>query len=731
MEATVLSTPIRPCAALASFRSQPARDGVNEPAASTSQPGGPTGRGKLTRGSSSYPAAVRSAVSWNASSASHGMRSRDAAEATSLGHPSLGPGRVGDAAGGRRSARVIRRLGEEDSMRSERRRSSGAHGGGCPGPIIINRAVAPGKRHYMSRWWRRFRRHEGEAATREEGSWGVMGGCVASGGGGRGTSERASTRAGPSVGRWVGLVHAPGRRRGARVRRGCAPASCARGDSDGEADGDPSAPGWVVEAAVEGEDEVRVRRHREVDERQGQETLNDGLPPLLRMPTWRAALVVGSPVMAMGLLRSGFNLTDLYWAGKLGPTHLSALCYNAFALWMISLACSVVATGVQARVSKCVGARDDAAVAHVVVQGLWGAVMTYAVLLLAAPLIPTLYVRGLGIEPSGVAYVVGRAHLIALIVGSATLCASNVLEAAFRGLGQTRIALVIVACTIALAAVLDPMLMLGVGPFPKLGIVGAATGTAMSVGLGAFAQAAALQRVCGVRLRWAPPDMREISRMVGIGAPLASSGVVFTLVYMTIGRIASGLGENYLAAMGLGQKFEAVAFTVCEGFRLACATLVGQWLGAGLPARAGAAARIAVKTCMATMVPFAIALFTFGSVLVGMISSDPEIVAAAGGYLRWNSGVLVFLAMEAVTEGAFTGAGNTFPVLCIGAACNLARIPVAQYLAVNAGWGISGVWATIAASQVIKALIKSWWFRTRVIARLEQKAEAAVVMGGV
>lgn len=83
------------------------------------------------------------------------------------------------------------------------------------------------------------------------------------------------------------------------------------------------------------------------------------LPPLLRMPTSRAALHVGSPVMAMGLLRSAFNLTDAYWAGKLGPSHLSALCYNAFALWIICLACSVVATGVQARVSAHVGAGND------------------------------------------------------------------------------------------------------------------------------------------------------------------------------------------------------------------------------------------------------------------------------------------------------------------------------------------------------------------------------------
>ena len=89
-------------------------------------------------------------------------------------------------------------------------------------------------------------------------------------------------------------------------------------------------------------------------------------------------------------------------------------------------------------------------------------------------------------------------------------------------------------------------------------------------------------------------------------------------------------------------------------------------------------------------------------------------VAAAALYLRWNAGALLFLAVEAVAEGAFTGAGNTFPVLVIGAAGNFARVPIAHYLAFGRGWGIAGLWATVAVTQVFKALAKWWWFENRV-----------------
>ena len=456
-------------------------------------------------------------------------------------------------------------------------------------------------------------------------------------------------------------------------------------------------------------------------------------PPtgVLAMSASSAALRVGSPVMAMGLLRSAFNLTDAYWAGALGPAHLSALCYNAFALWLVALACSVVATGVQARVSALAGAGDASAVSKTVVQGLWGALGTYALMLLVSPLVPALYASGLGIEPGTAAHEAGRAHLNALIAGSAGLAASSVLEAAFRGLGKTGVALTVTCATVAIAAVLDPMLMLGAfGAFPRLGLAGAAVGSAIAAAIGAGLFWRALERTCGVKLRYARPDAGEIWKMVKVGLPMASSGAVFTLVSIAMGRAASACGEHHLAGMGLGQKVEAVAFTVCEGFRLACATLVGQWLGYGDARKAREAHAVSSAMCVVAMAPFAVALFFFGEAVASRFGADPAVVAAAGTYLRWNSGALLFLAVEAVVEGAFTGVGNTVPVLAFGAACNVARVPLAYALATGGGWGIHGVWAAVVSMQVAKGVLKRWYFDARVMKNIEEREEAKRRKGG-
>jgi putative MATE family efflux protein len=454
---------------------------------------------------------------------------------------------------------------------------------------------------------------------------------------------------------------------------------------------------------------------------------SSSLPPLLRVPTATAAIAVGTPMMAMGLLRSAFNLTDAYWAGKLGATDLSALCYNAFALWMLLLVANVVGTGLQARVSAFVGAGDSHSVSRIVTQGLWGALFAYAALACFAPFAPTLYAAGLGIDLDvGGAWrsAGGKTHLLATLLGSFGMFASTVLDATWRGLGRTRPALCVTALSTILALTLNPALMLGWGPFPKLGIVGAAVGFSAAQCVGAAAHAAALKRVHGLTIAMARPCAKDIWGMVRIGAPLASAGVVFTLVYIAIGRIASACGENYLAAMGLGQKFEALAFTVCEGFRLACATLVGQWIGAGRPREARDAALVIVAMCAACMVPFACVLFCFGPALVATFSSDPSIVAAAGGYLRWNSGALVFLAIEAVAEGCFTGVGNTVPILAIGGAINVLRVPAAYFLSIACGWGISGVWFTLVTSQILKGLSKFAWFHLRAMRGVIDEADA-------
>ena len=131
------------------------------------------------------------------------------------------------------------------------------------------------------------------------------------------------------------------------------------------------------------------------------------LPELLTLSTTRAALRIGSPVVAMGLLRSAFNLTDTYWAGTLGAAQLSALMHNAFALWIIQLARAPSSPRDSSPRLFPRGRRRRRRRLRAVVQGLWGAAAAYLLLLLVSPFVPALYASGIGIEPGTPAYAHG------------------------------------------------------------------------------------------------------------------------------------------------------------------------------------------------------------------------------------------------------------------------------------------------------------------------------------
>ena len=167
------------------------------------------------------------------------------------------------------------------------------------------------------------------------------------------------------------------------------------------------------------------------------ETRDDAerLPPLLRMRTSEAVWYVGWPTTVIGLLRSVFPITDTFWVGKLGTVELTALCSNAFAGWMLYLVSSVVANGVQNKVSQSVGAGETENIGPVLRDGMYGAVLTAAALATLVPFTAA-YSAALGIEAG--AFAIGQSHLRAALLGSIGLCMCNVLEATLRGFGSMK-----------------------------------------------------------------------------------------------------------------------------------------------------------------------------------------------------------------------------------------------------------------------------------------------------
>ena len=432
-------------------------------------------------------------------------------------------------------------------------------------------------------------------------------------------------------------------------------------------------------------------------------------PALLRMSPWRAVWAVAWPMVALGWLKSVYFLTDSYWVGRLGEAELAALGGAAFAWWMVYIVCDMAAVGTHALSARHEGAGRSERIRPVLTQGLWVAAAVSVLLIVAAWPARGLYFDLLDFSRGTREHLAGSEYLGATLLGAAGLAGHAAVGAVFRGIGDTRTALWIAGVTLVVNAGLDPLFIWGLGPLPAMGIAGAAWATAaanlagVAVGLVLLGRRGLLPTARGPRLA----TMGLIAR---IGTPVTISGLGFSLVYVLLGRFINDFGTEHMAALGVGHRLESVAYLFSVGLMVGAATMVGQHLGAGNPREAARSAHVAAAMCTVGMVPIAIGLFLFAAPLLGLFTDDPATAAAGVHYLRIQTLVLVFMGLEIVYEGGFSGAGDTMPTLCITGSLTAARIPLAWLFAYQLGWGIDGAWWAIAVSTVLKGIVLPAWF---------------------
>ncbi|MGH2571862.1 MAG: MATE family efflux transporter, partial [bacterium] len=308
------------------------------------------------------------------------------------------------------------------------------------------------------------------------------------------------------------------------------------------------------------------------------------------------------------------------------------------------------------------------------------------------------------------------------------LYVSMVTEATFRSCGDSRSPMVVVLCGTLLNVVLDPLLILGIGPFPRLEVRGAAIATLVAeiVVTVSFAAMYAARRF-PLALRLSDRSIfswRRGEQVLRIGAPHALIGILFSAVYMFVAKITGAFGAPALAALGVVNRLESVNYLAASAVGLGVATLVGQSLGAGRPERAEqcanqGAALITWWTAFTTIV-----FLLFPEQCVRLFTRDPTAVREGATFLRIVAISQVFMGWEIVYAQAFTGAGDTMPPCWISSLTSLVRIPLAWWLAGPAGAGTDGVWWTISLTCVARGLFIPAWFR---LGRWKRKGLAIAV----
>jgi len=430
-------------------------------------------------------------------------------------------------------------------------------------------------------------------------------------------------------------------------------------------------------------------------------------------PIYPTILRLAWPVLAAMFLEFAMSVANYFWVGYLGTPEQDAVTTSMVVTWTVYATISIIVIGITAMVSRAIGAGDKERASYVSKQGIQmaiGAGIFFSLAgFFAAPYIMKFMKAAPRVAEMGVPY------LQTYFLGVSFFYINDALGGIFRASGDTRSPMYSYVIALLLNIVIDPFLIFGWGPFPKMGVTGAAVATVISITVAFFIL---LFLILKGRLEvslagWYRnrPDWQTMFKIFKIGIPISMQNIVFVFVYWFIIQIVHHYGDAAGAAMGIGNRLESLSFLVAFGFSVAASTLVGQNLGAQQPERAAQCAWGSVKIIVLETFIVSVVFISIPGVITSAFTSDPAVHAIARDYVFILGLSQMFMGIEIVLEGAFSGAGNTIPPMVVSIPWSIARLPLAYFFCFVLNVGINGVWWTLTITSFFKAVILFFWFR--------------------
>src|ERR1700684_729295 len=412
----------------------------------------------------------------------------------------------------------------------------------------------------------------------------------------------------------------------------------------------------------------------------------------------RAILLLAIPMVLEMVLESLFAVVDVFWVGRLGADAVATIGLTESMLSLVFAVGLGLSMSTTAMVARRIGEKDLEGAAVAAVQAIvLGFVITFIVGLPCVFLAPKL-LQWMGASPSVVAVGSGYARIAVGGAGAIMLLFLN--NAIFRGAGDAAIAMRLLWVSNIINLVLDPCLIFGWGPFPRLGVTGAALATLIGRSIGVLYQFYRLMRgterlrilASQVRLQW---DV--LWRLIRVSLTGILQFAIAHTSWIGLVRIVSLFGAAALAGYTIAIRVVIFAILPSWGLSNAAATLVGQNLGAGHPERAEKAVWRTGIYNVTFLGSVGVFFISFAEPIVRLFTHDPAVIPLGAACLRiisyGNLGYAYFLVMMQ----AFNGAGDTItPTIVNFFGFWLFEIPLAYWLALPLHMRSNGVFACLA-----------------------------------
>ena len=443
------------------------------------------------------------------------------------------------------------------------------------------------------------------------------------------------------------------------------------------------------------------------------EALRDNDEDFTRGPIRRALGLLAIPMMLEMGMESIFAVVDIAFVSRLGTDAVAAVGITEALITVLYGIAIGLGMGLTAMVSRRIGNKDPHGAAQVTGQALWVGIA----LSVGIGVFGILFARDLLVLMGASDGVVeqGTGFTTVLLGGSFSIIYLFLLNAAFRGAGDATVALRSLWIANGINIVLDPCFIFGLGPFPEMGVTGAAVATTIGRGVGVVYQLWYLMNGRG-RIAFAMQHLRFIPSLTGRLVVISLGGIgqflIATSSWIIIMRIVAIFGSPAIAAYTIALRMMEFVFLPAWGLGNAAATLVGQNLGAGQPDRAEESTWRAAKYNTMFMTFVGMFLLVFAEGITGLFTVEPEVLRIGTSCLQILAIGFPAYAVGMVIVQAMNGAGDTETPATLNAICFwVLQIPLAYALATKTPLLSNGAFAAITISESVLTVLAVIVFR--------------------
>lgn len=421
----------------------------------------------------------------------------------------------------------------------------------------------------------------------------------------------------------------------------------------------------------------------------------------------RAIFLLAIPMIFEMLFESLFAIVDIYFVNKIGIEASSTVVLTEASLTILYSLAWGLSIGVTALVARRAGEKNFKAASDIAAQAI------------LVGLFLSLIVSVVGfVFPEEILSLMGASDKVAqenylftqiMLTGNIVIVLLFINNAVFRGAGNASIAMRVLILANVINIVLDPLLILGIGPFPKMGVVGAAVATTTGRGIAVLLQFYYLFNAKSLIKLAAKQFVIKINLIRSILNTSAGGMFQFIIGSCSWIFLAMIIAESGTAAVsGYGTAIRICIFTILPAWGLAnaAATLVGQNLGAGQAERAEKSVWKTAFIAFCFFAVVAVVFFIFGANLMRFFTNDKEAITAGTECLHILAVGYVFFAYGMVISQAFNGAGDTKTPTYINLFVFwILQIPLAWVLAKFLKMGPTGVYIAIGVSETVLAIV--------------------------